>query len=613
MAQTSSGSRALARRAVEWVLIALAVGLGTYISMSGSPHGPAPSAARPSPSSRPPAQGPKIADFRLDDDDGRSVELYRQGDATAVVVIAQGNGCPIMERSVPYLEALRDEFTPKGVRFYLLNPTADTRDEVRKEAEKFRFGIPVLLDPTQEVARDIGFTRLSEAALIDTREWKMVYRGAIDDRFDYNGDRTQAAQTPLRDAIEALLGGRPVAVERTQAKGCIIDFRARQKVSYSRQIVPLLDDKCLSCHHQPYGTPPHFLESYEKLRGWLPMIKETVITERMPPWWAESRYHFSNDISMSLEEKRMLLDWIAQGGSRDDGGPDPLVALSKRPHPLPRGYDMVLEAHHPIQVPASGLVPYQYVEVGQRFDKDTWVNSFIIRPSNRRVAHHGQLLVLPRPLASYGNGAKVRRNMMNDDRIERIGFWNPGKKAGWVVPPPGAYFIPRGSYLALEMHYEPIGSAEVDRPSVYVNLYRGQQKPRPMHSVFVQNMAFEIPPGVRDYEVKATQRFDRSIAVVQVGAHMHTRAVGFRLEVRKPDGQTDTILSLPYYDWRSQQGYNLTTPLHLPAGSVITATGIFDNSKQNPTNPDPTRAVHFGLHTYQDEMFRAKIAFWYED
>ena len=169
----------------------------------------------------------KVENFRLSDQNGRTQELFRYADKKAVVLIVQGNGCPIFQKSVPKIISLRDRYASRGVAFLLINANPqDTRQAVAKQAADFGLEFPVLIDETQTVARALGIMRTAEALVIDPKTWTIVYRGAIDDGLYYGAEKP-AGRRYAADAIEAVLRGRKPAVERTEAFGCLIQFRKK--------------------------------------------------------------------------------------------------------------------------------------------------------------------------------------------------------------------------------------------------------------------------------------------------------------------------------------------------------------------------------------------------
>jgi peroxiredoxin len=167
----------------------------------------------------------KVENFILRDHQGDSRELYRQDTARAVVLIFTITGCPIVQKSLPKIEALRKQFASKGVVFWLVNSNPhDDADAIRAEARDFAIHLPILLDHSQSLARSLDASRTAEAFCIETKSWTVFYRGAIDDRLGYGAEKPKASHAYLESALKSFLAGKAVAPARTDVKGCLIQF-----------------------------------------------------------------------------------------------------------------------------------------------------------------------------------------------------------------------------------------------------------------------------------------------------------------------------------------------------------------------------------------------------
>ena len=167
----------------------------------------------------------KVEDFSLPDHAETTRALYRQGDARAVVLVFASTGCPIVQKSIPKLKALREEFESQGVVFWLINSNAqDDLESIREEAGDFKIDFPILRDQSQAVARLLGVTRTAEAICIRPGSWTVFYRGAIDDQLGYGTEKRRASHTYLKNALTSFLAGKKVTPVRTEVKGCRFQF-----------------------------------------------------------------------------------------------------------------------------------------------------------------------------------------------------------------------------------------------------------------------------------------------------------------------------------------------------------------------------------------------------
>ena len=169
-----------------------------------------------------------VGNFALADQSGANHELFDGGDAKVVVLMVQGNGCPVVRNALIDLAAVRERFRGEPVRFLMINSNLqDDEDSIRAEAQEWGIDLPVLVDDTQEVGEALGFTRTAEALVIDTRSRSLAYRGPINDRLVYERQRSEADSHYVIDAVEAVLAGEPPAVRAIPAVGCLIHFPER--------------------------------------------------------------------------------------------------------------------------------------------------------------------------------------------------------------------------------------------------------------------------------------------------------------------------------------------------------------------------------------------------
>jgi peroxiredoxin len=179
--------------------------------------------------------GHVIENFRLLDQRGQSHELHSLADKKAVVVMVQGNGCPIVRQALPALAEVRAKYQARGVEFLLLNSNLqDKRDLVAKEAAEFKIDFPILLDESQRIGEALGVVRTSEVFVIDPRDWKLVYRGPMDDRLSYERQRP-AQHHYLADALDAVVAGQPVKTPKADGVGCLVNFPDRQHRTSQQQ------------------------------------------------------------------------------------------------------------------------------------------------------------------------------------------------------------------------------------------------------------------------------------------------------------------------------------------------------------------------------------------
>ena len=551
-----------------------------------------------------------IENFALLDHRGAAHELYYHSDAKAVVLMVHGNGCPISRNAWPRFRELQDEYAKKNIRFMLINSNLqDHRASISQEAEEFGIDLPILVDETQVIGESLGLVRTGEVFVIEPEGWTLAYRGALDDRLTYEVQKATASRHYLKEALDDLLAGNAVRTARTDAVGCLINFPHRQqdrlsRISYSEEVAPILKDKCVACH-RPGGIGPWAMTDYTMVRGFAPMIREVIRTRRMPPWHADPAYgRFKNDRSLSPEEIRTVVHWVEAGAPRGEG-PDPLEALK---HDYPKWTlgepDLIIEIP-PTEIPATGIVEYQYYLVENPLDAYAWIQATELLPGDPAALHH--------VFVKYGfmGVDEFGEKRFQEEGREQLGVYLPGQWQDSYALDAGV-LLPAGSVLEFEMHYTTYGKKTVDRSLLGLHFRDSPPKHHLQIAKFI-NPYIRIPPYARNYRETAEQTFTwGDVLVFGLHSHSHYRGKASSFVALYPDGTTETLLSIPNYDFNWQTSYQLEKPKLLPVGTRVVYTTWWDNSAQNPANPNPAKTVTWGYQS-MDEMLYGTIRFSYTD
>jgi len=509
------------------------------------------------------------------------------------------------------------------------------------------------------VADNFGVNRTNEIYVLDSKR-RILYHGAIDDQYGIGYQRASAEHEYLIDALTQILAGEKVAVAQTQGIGCLVGRELTEnkvaKITFHNQVERIFQQNCQSCHREGQ-IGPFVLKTYKDAKGWASMIQEVVSNKRMPPWLASKKYgHFVNDRSLSQQEADTIVAWV------DAGAPEGDVKDAPLPVEFPTGWvigqpDAILELPVTYEVPAEGTVPYQHFQVKTDFDEDKWVIAGEIQPGDPSVVHHVLTFVVP-PMSDEEFAEFSRENFDNErakdrakktrkeliaERKARIKKTKARKsKSGGVLPdgvgnfivnnqrkrerndlsfregisffignvpgtmpqvyPEGtAKLLPKGSSIIFQMHYTPNGKKAFDKTKLGLKFAKTPPK-HVLRTASAVNFRFEIPPNDAHHRVGATMPIKRDMKLVALTPHMHLRGKAFKYEMEFPDGKTQTLLEVPRYDFGWQIRYVLAKPLFVPKGSRLFCSAVFDNSPDNPWNPDPNETVYWGDQTWEEMM-----------
>lgn len=539
-----------------------------------------------------------VPNFGLIDHEGVFHELYYYTPSKAVVLFVHGIGCPIVRHSVGAFKEVVERYEDKDVEFFMLNANLqDDADEIAKDAAELGIDVPILRDPTQMVAKSLNVTRTAEAFVIDTKTWTIQWRGPLDDRMDYETQRSEAKTHYLTRALESFLDKKPIPKDEAELRGCLIKLEpsAADAITYSEHVAPILKKHCVSCHSEG-GVGPWAMEDYDDVYGWSDMIREVVATRRMPPWVVdkERSVHGARRVSLDEDELKTLVRWLDAGAKRGEGE-DPLIGSTpERSEGWPLGEPDWLVKTPPTKVPATGVLEWTYVDVEVPFDEDKWVRAVDIRPSNLEVLHHGAVLV------EYPKHLEHLQPSYSQAITGYFAMYLPGKDPE-VYPEGTGVRIPAGSRLRFQLHYTTTGKAGSDETSLAI--YFHDEKPsHELKITSAYDYYMEVAPFVREDWEEATFTFAKKTKLYGVFPHMHFRGRAMSFEAIYPDKRREMLMTIPYYRYDWQRYYPFDEPPELPAGTVVRCRGLFDNSTYNPINPDPTATVRFGGQSW-DEMF----------
>lgn len=539
----------------------------------------------------------EVPNFRLLDLEGDAHELFYQSDARAVVLVFAGSDLSTLDADQPGLTAhLRDlaaTLGPKGVRLWILaESTAADRDRLRAQAEALGLlgRIPILEDEAGVVSRSIGSGTTPEAVAIAPATWSILYRGRIHDAVA--SSRGAALEHPLlAQALDQHLAGARILVRQTATEGRPLPARDFSAKTYATDIAPLLQKACVPCH-SPGNIAPWSMTNHTIVEAYAPLMKDEILSRRMPPWHADRKPQaYANNGMLEPEELALLVDWIDHGAPRGNG-PDPLAQAVPPPPPAwPLGAPDRVVTLQSQSIPAAGTVDYKYLIMPNPFPNDVWLRAAAVRPGNPGVVHH----VIVFSASSFADILQVQGGLGG-----YFAAYVPGM-AQVPFPDGTGKLLKKGAFLVFQVHYTATGKPETDQTQL--GLHVSPTKPAAeLRTAAAYDTLFTIPAGAANHPATAEFTLPFDAIVHEMSPHMHYRGRWFRFEAVYPDARRETLLNVPYYRFDWQTLYRLQEPKRLPAGTRIVLHGGWDNSTRNPYNPDSTVPVRFGEQSWE-EMF----------
>ena len=360
--------------------------------------------------------------------------------------------------------------------------------------------------------------------------------------------------------------------------------------TFYKDVLPVLQQHCQACH-RPGEPGPMPLLDYAGTKPWAASILQAVNSRQMPPW--------------SAADIRTITAWVNGGALPGDPkeAPKPVHWVEGWTIGEP---EQVFEMPAAFNVPASGVVPYQYVIVPTHFKKDTWVRLAEVRAGDRAHTHH-IVVSLREPDSNWLSGQPVGvpfalnpHSMGGGVPGEFLAGYGPGAIPE-LLAPGQAKLIKAGSDLVFQLHYTTNGQPGCDLSRI--GLVLSHQPPRQrVVMLAAANIHFLLPPNDPDYQVDARLTLHAPSTLVSLLPHMHLRGKSFEFRAVFPDGHSESLLNVPHYSYSWQLSYYLAHPLPLPTGTTIECTAHFDNSASNALNPDPTKAVRFGPQSWDEMM-----------
>jgi peroxiredoxin len=530
----------------------------------------------------------RLSDFALLDSSGKFHQLSRYQHRKALVLMAYSADCPVMEEQLELYQQVQAKYVGQGVEFLLI----DSADLGRPTLAAYDLALPVLEDDGQLVSESFGISKTGEVLVLNPVRSTLYYKGAPNEALD--------------SALARVLAGSVNDTVNTASAGCQVSYAAAEKHAisppdYATEVAPIIQKKCVGCHRQG-GVGPFAMDSHIMMMGWSPMVREVLLNKRMPPTQVDPYVGHSEDARyLSKRELQTLIHWIDAGAPRGEFVDDPLEIVAEQDSGWALGEPDFIATAPEQEVPATGILDYRYAFIDLSFTEDKWITAVQYRAGDASVLHHLMTFVTAPDEDFWGD---ERDELIATRRF--VEGYSPGTDNVSVFTKGTGVLIPKGHRLAMQLHYVTNGQATID--ATQLGLYFSDEAG--LQEKLVQAVAtrFELPANTPNFPQQASYVFNQPVMITGVRARMNYRGKKMKFIVETAAGERAEIFSVPAYNYGWQPHYILDEPVKITQGSRVIVQGALDNSVSNPTNPDPDRAISFGLESWQ-EMFAGYFSF----
>lgn len=525
------------------------------------------------------------------------------------VVLFISTDCPIAMKSAPAIRKLIENYQPKGFEFSAcFSNELESKPVVDQYMEDYGLKLDYCIDLGGALAKKEGVTHVPTVVVRDAAG-KKVYQGSI---FD-NRDPNSARKNYVDQVLSNLSHGKTLAFAKTPTYGCILmpgkPLPNEGDVAYAEHVAPILNKHCIECH-RPGEVAPFSLEGYENARKWAPNIAFYTGNRTMPPWRAVPGFgEFQGENSLTEAEIETLRRWSNNGAKRGDAKKEPKQPAFPSAEWTLGKPDLILQSKEPYHLEASGRDEYRHFVIDPGLKETAYVTAMNVKPGNNRVVHH---------VIAFLDARGQADRMLSRSKDGRegyatggggLGFAPDGSLGGWApglrpafTPEGTAFELKPGTKIVLQVHYHKTGKPEADQTRV--GLYFAKKPPtKIMGLAWLANPFFKIPAGAKAHKVAFDYPIPADVTAYGAMPHMHLLGKTMKAELVKPDGSREPIIWVKNWDFNWQLTYLFKEPLKAPKGSKVHVEATFDNSEDNPYQPNlPPKDVAWGEET-TDEMF----------
>lgn len=380
------------------------------------------------------------------------------------------------------------------------------------------------------------------------------------------------------------------------------------QVTFNHDVAPIIFRSCSTCH-RPGEAAPFSLLNYSDVKKHARQIAEVVRSRVMPPWLpAPQDLKFSDELRLSDADINAVVTWVEQGaveGNAADLPPAPKFVEGWRLGEP----DLILKAEKPFILPPEGTDTYWNFIFTIPIQQTKWVKAVEIRPGDKRYVHHANILVdrneasrkrETEPAAGFA-GMEIRMESQVFDPDSHLLFWKPGT-IPYEEPDGMALRLDKGTDLVLNTHLQPSGKPEVIQPSIGLYFTDRPATKVPMLLQLENDLKLNIPAGDKSFPVSDDFTLPVDVDLLAIYPHAHYLGKDIQAFATLPNGMKKKLIHIPQWNLNWQAVYRYAEPVLLPKGTTISLRYTYDNSDENPMNPNHPAVRVKGGNRSTDEM-----------
>ena len=590
--------------------------------------------------------GKKIEHVSFTSLDGKSIPLNSIQEKKAIVVVFFSFECPVSNSYADPLATMHKEYAAKGVEFIAICTNEEAPEKIKKLAEEFKLPFAVYPDTKLAISDAFKATTTPEAFVLDHNH-VLRYRGRIDNGYAARLKKnTQTTEFDLKNALNDLLAGKPVRTPSTKAIGCPVNAKADEKkvattkVSYHKEILPILQKNCQVCH-RPGEVGPFSLMTYKQAVNWAEDIKEYTHNRKMPPWKPQGGPEYQRERKLSDAELKTIAEWV------DGGTPEGDVKDAPAPVAFTEGWqlgkpDLILTVEDDFHLAAGGNDTFRCFVLPTGLTENKYIVGYEVRPGNPKIVHHTlNYWDMTGKARKLNDKAKADAKPTDGDRgpgysvsmglgftpgledlkksqatgiapFSGIGGWAPGSVPKFL-PEGTGYLLPKDAEIVVQVHYHRNGKPEKDRTQVG---FYFAKKPveKPWRTIMIDGLpkitstfphfTTLIPANKPDHIAKGSVWTEGECTIYNVMPHMHLLGRTAKITMTTPEGKSQVLVEIKDWDYNWQETYWFKEPIKVKPGTRFDVEASFDNSDKNPNNPHhPPKDVRSGDETTDEMLF----------